>query len=302
MEASCSHCPAPVATTDTAVNQLAARLVSDYLQTEGCKKAQQHFHLESPIKSLFTHSCAQCTSPCSLLDLLKDYYRLQAIVNHGSEIQAPSVPQCKTSIQIVRASTNRRKRNTRVDQLACIPLHYTSNGVDEEKGCSSNGPGMKANLESLCTQIERHEKTIKNLVQCANMQQKTLQTLVLNSLGGQKDHVDQIRESPTRKRKNETPQIHSTKKRSVTTGVGENTEADRDEHMTQLIDTILNDQSLLDKLVNYINQSLDQPTDSDASAEDQNLIDSIRTSDVADNVMRLTESDPQFETLMDKWK
>ncbi|KAI6647321.1 hypothetical protein LOD99_12318 [Oopsacas minuta] len=110
------------------------------------------------------------------------------------------------------------------------------------------------------------------------MQQKTLQNLVLTSV----KHKSTI---PTRKKSKLTPPLKPTQSQDV--------QPEKDEYMTQLIDTILNDQSLLDKLVNYINQSLDTPNDTDTNTQDQ-----MRPSDIAENVIRLTESDPEFGGLL----
>lgn len=240
-------------TMDTSIYQLSARLVSDYLQKEGCKKSLQHFHLESPIKSLFTHTCTECKPPSSLQELLTDYYRLHSIVNHPSN---ETVPQCNTSLQLVKSSTSRKRKISRVDQIACIPLQYTT-----ENNCEYDGK-----IDNVINQVDRHENSIQYLIHLANMQQKTLQRLVLSS----------VKQSP------------SPKKKKLSTKPTKST--NKDDYMTQLIDTILNDQTLLDKLVNYINQSLDTTADD----TDISLQDELRHSEVAENVIRLTEKDPQF--------
>ena len=237
---------------DNSIYQLSARLVSDYLQKEGCRKSLQHFHLESPIKSLFTHTCTECKPPNSLQELLTDYYRLHSIVHHPSN---ETIPHCNTSLELVKSSTIRKRKMSRLDQIACIPLHYTNDNNSDYDG----------RIDDVIHQVDKHENSIQYLIHLANMQQKTLHRLVLSSV------------------KQTSP-----KKKKLTTKPTKQT--DKDEYMTQLIDTILNDQSLLDKLVNYINQSLDTPGDDTGV----NLQDELRHSEVAENVIRLTENDPQF--------
>ena len=241
---------------DNSIYQLSARLVSDYLQKEGCKKSLQHFHLESPLKSLFTHTCTECRPPNSLQELLTDYYRLHSIVNHLSN---DTIPHCNTSLQLVKSSTSRKRKISRIDQIACIPLQYTNDNNRDSDG----------KIDDVINQVDRHENSIQYLIHLANMQQKTLQKLVLSSV-----------------KQNTSP-----KKKKLTSKPTKLT--DKDEYMTQLIDTILNDQTLLDKLVNYINQSLDTPDDD----TDINLQDGLKHSEVAENVIRLTENDPQFGDL-----
>ena len=263
-----ANCASSQQNSDNGIYQLSARLVSDYLQREGCHKSQQYFHLESPIKSLFTHSCTNCTPPSSLHELLADYYKLLSMVNN----QSSCIPMCESSLQIVKASTNRKRKPTRLDQLACIPLQYTNGTRDIQEGIKCED--FNGRLENQKKIIDKHDKSIQNLIHLANMQQKTLQSLVVASLRQNTTDTDSQRKRPRL-----IPQTRSPKRRAKSTEISSK-EAERDEYMTQLIDAILNDQSLLDKLVNYINQSLDTPNDT----EDK----------VAENVMRLTESDPQF--------
>ena len=258
--------------SDNAVYHLSARLVSDYLQREGCHKSQQQFHLESPIKSIFTHSCTNCTPPSSLQELLTEYYKLLSMVNN----QSSCIPQCTNSLQIVKTSTGRKRKPTRLDQLACIPLQYT-NGASKPIKEGRGSEDFNEKLENHKILLDKHDKSIQNLIHLANMQQKTLQSLVLTSLK-QNTLIDTDTGSP-RKRSKLMPQTRSPKKRAKSSEIVSKN-AERDEYMTQLIDTILNDQSLLDKLVDYINQSLDTPNYTEDS--------------IAEKVMRLTESDPQF--------
>ena len=266
-----SNCTSSQQNTDNAIYQLSARLVSGYLQREGCHKSQQHFHLESPIKSIFTHSCTKC-SPPTLHTLLTDYYKLLSMVNN----QNSRIPQCDNSMQIVKSSASKKRKPTRLDQLACIPLQYT-NGKNKT---INEREDFNEKLEYHKMLLDKHDSSIQNLIHLANMQQKTLQSLVLTSIK-QTTAIDTETNSPRKKAKL-MPEAKSPKKKVKSSGVATK-EVERDEYMTQLIDTILNDQSLLDKLVNYINQSLDTPNTEDT---------------IAENVMRLTESDPQFGDIL----